>query len=67
MLDVGLDCTTGQIRGRVAFVTSDHRTRSSRAIAFREPHVACVERGFKPEFCHSEADLVGASSGTRSG
>jgi hypothetical protein len=67
VLDTSLGCTTGMIRGHVGPLTFDYRTLSERAIAVHRPHVACVERGFEPEWDYPAEHLAMAPARTVDG
>ena len=51
VLDVYTDCTTGMISFEVlGLVSINYRQVSDRALAVHKPQLACIERGFHPDF-----------------
>jgi hypothetical protein len=45
-----INCTTGMITGFIGSIALDYRVISERAIIVHQPQIACIKKGFSPQW-----------------
>lgn len=50
ILQFQINCTTGMITGFIGPIALDYRVISERAIIVHKPQIACIQKGFTPQW-----------------